>query len=419
MPSQTQPLFEQIDTWLVGLQQTKAASAPKPGTKANKPGQVKAAGPSGMGKTTHPSEKIDNNTHETPYGERYSENERDVKADVPANVEEAPEGMNADEDKVMPNIGLHQSATGEDSSIETEKCKGDKDDGTTSHPADAEDIGEKYSSYTRPQLLKAAEDKANKLLADIANGFYTTPTAAPAQPTNKQASTQPASTPPAAAAAAGYQTAAAAAEPQLTEADLQKMAATFIEQTIRDADLDADLVGSYFTSWRQKRAAGEELPPPEEGGGGGEVPPPGMPPMAGGMPPEAGPPGAGAEGPPPGAGAEGPPPDMAGGGGGGDPLAALGAAAQDASPGQGDKEQALHDLIMALQELGIDESQLAAMAQEQGPEGAPEKAAALAKAATAYKRAGKFEFSGPPKTAREKRSRALIKDYVRELAGLK
>lgn len=426
MPSQTKPLFEQLDTWLQELQEVKAAAAPKPA------GQTKQAGPSGMGKTTHPSEKVDDNTHETPEGARYRENASDVKEDVPANVEEADTKM--DEDRVMPNIGTQQAATGEQTSVERD-FKGTKDDGTTSHPADAEDTGEKYSSVSLPKLLKLAEDKANSLLADIGNGLFATGQVTPqnTQTQNKQAAApkpqQPAAT--SADVANGYNTAAAAA---VDENTLQKLAADFIQQTIKDADLDADLVGSYLTSWRQKKAAGggaeEEggeggMPPGMDpammaamGGGGG-----GMPPGAGGMPPGAD---AGAGGPPAvdasggGAGAAGGmPPDAGGGpGGGGDPLAALGAATADSAPSAGDKEQALQDLVMAIQELGIDPAQLAQLAQQGGDEGKADEGAKLASAAVKFKRSGKFRFT-EAKTAQERKRRDLIKDYVMEIAGLK
>lgn len=154
------------------------------------------------------------------------------------------------------------------------------------------------------------------------------------------------------------------------------------------------------------------------GGGGG-----GMPPGAGGMPPGAD---AGAGGPPAvdasggGAGAAGGmPPDAGGGpGGGGDPLAALGAATADSAPSAGDKEQALQDLVMAIQELGIDPAQLAQLAQQGGDEGKADEGAKLASAAVKFKRSGKFRFT-EAKTAQERKRRDLIKDYVMEIAGLK
>jgi len=416
MPSQIEPLFDRIDTWLEDLRATKQASAPKTQQRSKK------AAPAGVGKTSHPSDDVDNNTHNTPYGERYSENERDVKADVPASVDESEEGLGADEDKVMPNIGVNQAATGEEPSVERD-FKGDKDDGTTSHPADAEDVGEKYSSYDLPRLLKTAEDKANALLADIGNGLFVSQPSKPAapKPAAKQASASVTQNAQAVQQQLvnGYNQAAAAgvAENQLTEADLEKMASAFIAQTMQDADRDADLVGAYFTTWYTKKAEGEEeggeAPPAEAGGASPEAPPPpGMPPADGGMPPM--PPGAGA-GAPGDAGM--PPPDAgAGDAGGGDPLAALGAATQDAQPSAGDKEKALQDLAMALQELGLSEDQLAQLAQAHG---AGDEGQKMASAVIAYKRSGKFSFSGAPKTAAEKRSRAMIKDYVRDLTGLK
>jgi hypothetical protein len=421
MPSQTKPLFEQLDTWMTELQEIKTAAAPKPS------GQTKTAGPSGMGKTTHPSEKVENNTHNAPEGARYRENESDVKKDVPANVEEASDKM--DEDRVMPNIGTQQAATGEQTSVERD-FKGNKDDGTTSHPADAEDVGEKYSAAPLPKLLKMAEDKANALLADIGNGLFAAPNQSQASAQqHKQAGVNqaPAQQNPG-NLAAGYATAATAGP--VNEQQLQKFAADFIEQTVRDADLDADLVGAYLTSWQQKVAAEDEdgpkppLPGGDEGGeggpGGGDMPPPGMPPMAmgggpggpggGGMPLDAG-----GGGMPPGGGMS---PDAAGGGpAGADPLSALNAAAGDSAPSAGDKHQALQDLLMALQELGIDPSQLADLSQQAGPEAA-DKGAKLASAAIAFQRSGRFRFA-EAKTAQQRKNRDMIKDYVMEIAGLK
>lgn len=401
---QTRPLFDQIDAWLTELHEVKSASAPK--------GAVKTA-LEGMGKTTHPSEKVDNYTHDTPEGARYKENTSDVDKAVQGDPVTGDSPVRADQDKVMPNIGVDQSATGEDSSIETKSVKGDKDDPGTSHPANADDVGQKYASLSIPALLKVAEDKANNILAHIAQGHFTHTPGQPAQraPAVKQADAV------AAQVARGYTDAANAGD-----ADLEKVAAEFLEGIMRDADLDADLVGSALTEYYQHRHLQKKAEPDGAGEGEdhkpGDMPMPGMPPAGpAGMPPDAGMGGPGGPGGDPMAGGPGGAPggDPAAGG---DPMAALGAAAQDAPPhpssGAG-KEQALQDLVMALHELGLTEEDLAQLSQ-QGP--APEEGAKLASAAVRFRRSGKFRFE-EAKTAQQRTNRNLVRGYVMELTNLK
>jgi hypothetical protein len=96
------------------------------------------------------------------------------------------------------------------------------------------------------KLLKLAEDKAHNLLADLANGIDQPATAktvpqkaaaakaaAPAQPTSPKVEAPAAKT----AATAGYDASTLAVE-------TEKVAADFVAQTIQDAVVDADLVGS-------------------------------------------------------------------------------------------------------------------------------------------------------------------------------
>jgi hypothetical protein len=107
------------------------------------------------------------------------------------------------------------------------------------------------------------------------------------------------------------------------------------------------------------------------------------------------------------------------------------------------QEQALQELAMALQELGISPEELAQMAQQGGPGGGggalaagpppdmgggpggppmppPEAAAEGAKLASAVKRfklAGKFRYS-EAKTAAQREARDQIKSYIQELVGM-
>lgn len=407
MPATTRPLFEQIDTWLQGIDSTKTAAA-----KPTKTGLRKQAIGAALGETSHPSESVDNNTQDADTGERYRENAEDVKKDVPGqSVDETDPKSGGDQDDHQFHIGMNPKATGEDSTHETSSVKGDKEDGTTTHPADADDIGEKYSSMKLPALLKTAEDQAHSLLADIANGVLPgqTPVRTPAVTKTAAAPAQQ----PVAAATAGYDV---AANLGMAKEASEKLASEFIEQAIRDADLDADLVGSFMHSYHQariKKAEGEE--------GGEEAPPEDIPPEAaaamaggdpaagGGMPPEAG----------------GMPPEAGGGEGGGDLLSALGGGGGDPAAGGmppeagmggpeggggGDQAAALQELAMALQELGINPEELAQLAQGQG--------AKMAAAVKSFQRSGKFRFS-EAKTAAQARAREEIKDYIRELTGSK
>lgn len=424
--SPTKPLFDQIDTWLSELQEVKAAAAPKSTSPVKKAGLRKSA-IEGMGNTSHPSEKVDNNTHDTPEGARAKENISDVEEDVQGDPVTGDSPIKADQDKVMPNIGVDQSATGEDKAIETSSAKGDKDDPGTSHPANADDVGQKYASMSFGNLLKAAEDKANNILAHLANGNFgaALPAAAPRpQQTKRAAVAAPA---PQQAVQpqvdAGYVAAAAA-----NEREWEKYAASFIEGTMRDADFDADLVGSYLRDYHQKRVEMQKKAMDDEAGEGedhkGPPDPAGMGGMGGGDPLGGGGPppmdGGGAGGPPP-MGAGGPPPAGPGGPGGADPMAALGAAAQDAppggAPGAGDKAQALQDLLMVLHELGFTEEDLAQLSQGQGGAKA-EEGAKLASAGLKFRRDGKFRFS-EPKTAQQVSNRNRIRDYIMEITGLK
>jgi hypothetical protein len=449
MPTMTkQPLFDQLDTWLTEVDNVKTAAA-KPATKPApakpaKTASTKTAGPSGMGKTTHPSDDVDDNTQAEETGARFEENKEDVKKDIQGYNVEKVEGEGCSQEEQQMQIGTVQSETGGQPSVEDD-YKSDKDDPGTTHPADAESTGEKYSSLSMDKLLKLAEESAHDILADLANGIGQIPagktvteTAAAVKTATQQAKPNDAKK----AADAGYDAA------QLS-ATQEKVAAEYIEQTIRDAELDADLVGSFLHSYQQtltKKAAGEDgethEPKEEEeapaegggegapaggggsdvlaalgagGGGGGGGAPPGA--MPGG---DIG--GAGGGAMPPGA--------MPGGMGGGDPAAAGGmppGAGGDMGGGAGgaggvSHEQALQELAMALEELGIPIEALPQLvAQHAQSAGTPDVAGEgqkLASAVKDFKKSGKFRFR-EAKTAAQETTREQIKDYVREICGMK
>lgn len=449
MPATTRPLFERIDSWLQEIDNTKTAAA-KP-APAKKIAGTKKASPAGMGETSHPSEGVDNNTQDEETGARYDENSADVKKDVPGQSVDATDPKSGgDQDSKQFNIGTTQSATGEQPSVEDD-YKSDKDDPGTEHPMNADDVGEKYSAMSLKNLLKVAENKANNILADLAVDVAkdNTQTVQQKAAAVKAAAPAPAQKSPV-SATAGYDAAT-------LSANMEKVAADFIAQTIRDADLDADLVGAYCHSYyngRMKRAADESV----EGESHED-------------------PAAGGEGPPPEGAGEG---GEGGEGGGADVLGALGAAGADAPPMGGDgggdpgaggaggpgggmsQEQALQELAMALQELGISPEELAQLAQQSGgagggmggamgggmggppggamgggmgggmaagppmggaggePTGPPPGAegAKLASAVKRFKLAGKFKVE-EAKTAAQRQARDQIKDYIREITGTK
>lgn len=386
---QTKPLFERLDMWMEEIGAAKTASAKPKKT-------VKKAGPSGMGDSSHPTDDVDDNTQEPDTGSRYTENSEDVKKDVPGQaVDETDKGSGGSQDDKQFNIGTNQSAVGEDPSVEDD-YKSDKDDPGTDHPANTDDTGEKYSSVTLPNLLKLAEKQANALLADFASSLNS-PTPV------KQAASKPVTQQP----QKPLDTAIAATNGYVTADYMNKLAEDFIAKSIQDADLDADLVGAYLHAKWQKQAE-DELPPEEGVPGDGMMPPmdPSMmpPPGAeGGMPPEAG-------------------------GGGGDVLAALGAGGagggeppppEEGGGGNMSEEQALQELVAALEELGISPEELAAMAEApQAPPGAAEEGQKLASAAKKFKRSGKYSIH-EAKTAQQKNARQEIKNYIREITGLR
>jgi hypothetical protein len=270
-----------------------------------------------MGKSTHPSARAASNTHKTPLGSRAHENEADVKHDHPgAGVDNTDPHSGGSQDDKQYNIGTHQSATGEDPEVEDD-YKGWKEDrregdrGGTHHPADAEDIGEKYSSYRAKDLTKMAWSRMNELLADVANGVAYDANPAQAQPQSQYYNT-----------------------PAASDSEKTAAAQAIIEQTILDAQINADLVGEFLTKYAEnytallKSAAGEM---------GGE--------MEG-------------EGPPP----EGPPPegdmghgdDMFGGGGEGDmPSGHEGMTGEGAPEGHEGGGEGLDEMINALLQMGM------------------------------------------------------------------
>jgi len=424
---QTAQYFEQLNDFMKEVAAEKTAAA-----------NTEAGGY--VGESSHPSTKVDDSTDDASEGARSAENQADVKNDIPGkspdDISEGDAGP-AQDDRQL-NMGTQQSATGEDPSVEND-FKGDKDDPGTTHPADTED-GEKFGSLERActgadfwQAKTAALNLGNDILADFANGYgfgevqiqkkaqaplveapqYSQQVAPPAV---KQAAVAPA---PAVqqAADAGYQLASVLGMEKLSE---EERSAATIEQTIKDASYDADLVGSYLhTLAHEAEKIGEHsLEDPAFGGeaegedhdhqgdassgmeeGGDEAA------LLAQMAGEEG----GGLGGELGGGLE---EELGGELGGGDPVddAAVAEAIQqlvESGPEPVSDEELLAQLAMALQESGVPGEELGAA----GPEGQK-----LASALQSFKRSGKFQFKEATND-RERKIRDLMKAHVLELVG--
>jgi hypothetical protein len=331
-----------------------------------------------QGPSSHLSAKVDSNTQATPLGERFKENAADMKdKHAVGNVDSTSEGGGGSQDSKQIQSGTVQSSTGEQPSVE-DHFKGTKDDkrqgnrGGTSSPVNAEDTGEKYGSMPLEQLTKLAYTRMDECLADMANGVTLSKTASPSQPaaqvqTPAIQQTQKTATDnsqAALAAQAGYELASAVA--QAPDVEMEKSAAVqqLLENFIKTALEDADLVGQYLHRFAAERRA--ELSKRADDGAGAPPMPPGMggdPMGGGGAPPGMGGDPMGGGAPPGGAGA---PPGM-----GGDPMGGGAPPGAGGPGGGGGQEDAINELAMALMELGIQPEQLIQAMQSAGGGGGP------------------------------------------------
>lgn len=395
-----------------------------------------------QGASSHPSAHVDNDVQKATTGARAAEYEADVKKQQGAlAVDNTPEmSQEGRQDEVQQNIGTTVAATGEDPAAEKD-YKGTKDDPGTSHPAKTND-GEKYSSVTFKTAHANCSTLGNEILADLINFGA-----------GQLADEKAAGMPPAflanikkkksegegeakgelkgdqhkldvdgdgkiegadlsslrndkeAAFSAGYELAAALGlDKQAAEANVRDVCAN----TLREADEMADLFVGFFSA---KQAAadptdeateGEDHSAPDDvGSGESGAPEPGC--EEGGMEAMMGGEGAGLEAAPP------------------------------------SEDEALQELAMALQELGIPPEALlqglsgggdpaamggdpAAMGGDPAAMGgAPKMAAAnelktIGNAVVNFQRSGNFQV----KEARTKRARQLrdiMKAHVRELVS--
>lgn len=441
MPTIQQPHFAKIRTWLNEIHQEKrAAATTKSGKAYSEPGGY-------VGETTHPSKDVDDGLEKAKEGERSSENESDVKkTEFKGNVNETPDNPGPKQEDLNLNMGVRQSATGEEPSVEDDYRTRQSEPGT-SHPANME-IGEKYSAWVKKEAGELS-NLANDILADIAtgNGFGpalnigNAPTEkAPA--TEKAAQSQPQAGNNVAAAQAGYELATLMG---MSKESADQVTQNVIAETIKQAQTGADRVGAYLLSFMKESEALSKKSADATSGDESEAGPPAGGP--GGIPPEAlaaaAGPGGGAPPVGPGAGAGpdmgGPPPDAAGAGG---PPGMGGGAG-----GAGGHDQALQELAMALMELGISPEELATAMSQGGPGGAggpppdaagaggppgmggpaggpppdagggpAEMGAKIASAVYNYKRSGKFKVA-EAKTAAQRQQRDEMKRYVLEIMG--
>ena len=406
-------LFDQLREFLSEVENEKQASVKKQAEANTEPG-------SQGGSTSHPSKNVDDNTQPATEGKRSQENSSDVKKTIPTGgVDSKNDNPPSQEDQQL-NVGITSTSTGKDPSNE-DNYKDSKEDPGTTHPAKMEG-GEKYSSMSFVELRKLAAEKANDILADVVktaehgekkvhNGLKGDQHKLDVNKNGKLEASDFAALRKGkdadkdsdmgdkSAAAAG-EAAATLSEEQSDELTKQAHQAVSIavEATINDGLEKAAMVGAYLAAF-QKAAEGEASAPEQEsspeseeaveGGQGGMDVDPGL--MA----------------------------QMAGeeGGMGGAP----------ASP-----DDAAQELLMALQEQGIDPSELLAMIQQGGaPDagampGGDKMASAennvtadlvnLVKYAQSYRKAGKFKFT-EAKTAQQRNLRDQIKLCVRDIIG--
>jgi len=136
---------------------------------------VKAAGPTPadpgtyVGASTHPTAHADNGVQAAVEGARSSEYEADLKKQQgPLSVDSTPAlSQEGRQDDVQLNIGTTAAATGEDPSSERD-YKGTKDDPGTTHPAKTND-GEKYSAVTFKTARAQCGSLGNDILANFIN----------------------------------------------------------------------------------------------------------------------------------------------------------------------------------------------------------------------------------------------------------
>ena len=397
-------LFDQLREFLSEVENEKQASVKKRAAANTEPG-------SQGGDTSHPSKDVDDNTQPATEGKRSQENSSDVKKTIfNGGVDAAGDSSPSQEDQQF-DVGITSTSTGEDPASEDD-YKSDKEDPGTSHPAKTND-GEKYGSMSFGELRKLASSKANDILSDItvnmkqAAGSKPMPSFIQKKIDEKKGKKAPAADCDKMAAAGAAAASLTTEQQDEFSKQAREVVASSIEQTIADGLEKAAMVGSYLQAF-YKAAEGEAAAPEEES-------------------------------------SESPEEESAEHGKGGsesgmdvDPGMMAQMAGEDTGVGAGaSPDDAAQELLMALQEQGIDPAELLAMIQQGGAGGAggdagamPPEAAKMASAqasverdltnlikyAQSYRKAGKFRFS-EAKTAQQRNLRDQIKLCVRDIIG--
>lgn len=430
-------LFAQLNALAEEISQSavKTAAEKQAGPTPSDPGGYQGA-------SSHPTTSVDNNVQKAEEGARASEYEADIKKQQGAlAVDNTPElSQEGRQNEVQLNIGTNAKATGEDPAAEKD-YKGTKDDPGTAHPAKTND-GEKYSSVSFKEARNQCGNLGNDILANLINfgaNKLTKQSEMPAQlaaALDKKDEDGDDDADDAhkgelkgdqhkldvdndgkiegsdlkslregkeAAFKAGYELAAhLGLQKEAAEAAVREVCAN----TLREADEMADLFVGFVTAKTaaadptEEAAEGEDHSAPADAESGAGAAPAGLEAMMGG---------AGV------AGGELPP---------------------EAAGGEPSEDEAVQELAMALEELGIPPEALLEAVQQggaggdpaaAGPAGAmtdvPKMAAArdqelgaIGRAVVNFKRAGKFQV----KEARTKRSRELrdfMKQHVIELVS--
>lgn len=231
----------------------------------NKVVQAKQANDPSMGKTTHPSEHVDNSTHPPTEGAHSSELTANIKRDVPISVdaeaEKKPTAGTMGEANGT-NIGIKQTATGEDPAVENDYDKGgghpdDSIGGESTHPArtDNHAIVPKFGSAKLAGLAEMNQQFAqigNDLLAAVTAEMNTAKTAAvaPVVPPVKQAAAPVApAISPEAATAAGYDLAGALG---MDKTALDAIVKQSIVEVMANASKEAEKVAKVVHSYEKK-----------------------------------------------------------------------------------------------------------------------------------------------------------------------
>ena len=406
-------LFDQLRDFLAEVESEKQASVKK---RAEANTETTAQG----GPTTHPSKNQDDNTVPATEGKRSQENTGDVKDKVPAGGVDSSSDKGPDQADQQHNIGITSAATGEDPANE-DNYKEKKDDPGTTHAAKAGE-GEKYSSLSFGELRKLASSKGNDILSEIIKAAEEMKAEEKHEETETPDEEKVEEEAKAKAKAEGVldakgqftskekeAAAAGAAAATLSEADqaaiIKNAHAAIvgsIESTITDGLEKAAMVGAYLQSFYKAAAEGEAA------GGASEA----------GESPEH----ESAETPAEEASEE--------GGMEVDPAMLAQMSGQEAAPmgAEPSTDDAVQELLMALQEQGVDPDQLLQMVQggEADKTASAKQDESTAELVNWVKRAknvrdtqikaGKFRVT-EAKTAQQRALRDQIKACVRDIIG--